>query len=391
MNCPTISRETFYQHQNKYLQPTVIGLWKDHQAAYIEETKTVGRPICIGGDGRCDTPGHSAKFGSYSVMDLDKGNVIDVQLVQSNEVKSSCHMEKEGLARSVEFLNSNDLHLDTIVTDRHVQIRKWVRENMGDTKHCVDVWHVAKGLKKKVLALSKEKDCGELASWIRSITNHLYWVAASTPDADRDLMMQKWQSFGNHIQNVHEGHGNKFPNCLHPDLTGQERRKRWLKPGTKSLEKLLPLLNNRRMKMDIPMLSTNQQTSDLEGYHSVINHFAPKMHGFSYHGMVCGLLLAAMHFNENGWREAAVDKDGNTCYAIAFLKHKKGGYTVREVKREPTYDYVYELQVRVCQRAEVTTMTKMTDIMKNAPPALSSEFQHPSKHQAMTSLQSRFC
>lgn len=54
-------------------------------------------------------------------------------------------MEKEGLARSIEFLHSNDLQLDTIVTDRHVQIRKWVRENMGDTKHCVDVWHVAKG------------------------------------------------------------------------------------------------------------------------------------------------------------------------------------------------------------------------------------------------------
>lgn len=94
--------------------------------------------------------------------------------------------------------------------------------------------HVFLGLKKKVLALSKLKDCEELANWIRSITNHLYWVAASTPDADRDLMYQKWQSLSNHIQNVHEGHGDKFPKCLHRDFTGQERRKRWLKPGKTS-------------------------------------------------------------------------------------------------------------------------------------------------------------
>ena len=36
----------------------------------------------IGGDGRADSPGHSAKFGNYTVMELNKEVVIDVQLVQ---------------------------------------------------------------------------------------------------------------------------------------------------------------------------------------------------------------------------------------------------------------------------------------------------------------------
>ncbi|XP_063446332.1 uncharacterized protein LOC134725945 isoform X3 [Mytilus trossulus] len=40
------------------------------------------------------------------------------------------------------------------------------------------------------------------------------------------------------------------------------------------------------MKKDIPMLSSGQQASELEGFHSVVNHFAPKMIGFSFHGML---------------------------------------------------------------------------------------------------------
>ena len=41
-----------------------------------------GRGLIIGGDGRADSPGHSAKYGSYTVMELEMGVVLDVQLVQ---------------------------------------------------------------------------------------------------------------------------------------------------------------------------------------------------------------------------------------------------------------------------------------------------------------------
>ena len=43
--------------------------------------------------GRADSPGHSAKFGSYTVMELKKGVVLDIQLVQvsTHPLQSLCN------------------------------------------------------------------------------------------------------------------------------------------------------------------------------------------------------------------------------------------------------------------------------------------------------------
>lgn len=120
--------------------------------------------LAFGGDGRADSPGHSAKYGSYTLLELSSSKVVDFQLVQvfvihfpvlhacvhvvlqSNEVGGSYHMEKEGLHRCVEFVYEQGLTIDTLVTDRHKQINKWLRESHPEVKHYYDVWHVAKGM-----------------------------------------------------------------------------------------------------------------------------------------------------------------------------------------------------------------------------------------------------
>lgn len=40
------------------------------------------RPARLAGDGRADSPGFSAKFGTYSLLDLDSGKIIHFELVQ---------------------------------------------------------------------------------------------------------------------------------------------------------------------------------------------------------------------------------------------------------------------------------------------------------------------
>lgn len=62
---------------------------------------------------------------------------------------------------------------------------------------------------------------------MKSISNHVYWSAASTSEGDGDMIVAKWLSVANHVQNVHRGHGPKFSRCLHEDLEHRE----WLKPG----------------------------------------------------------------------------------------------------------------------------------------------------------------
>ena len=55
-------------------------------------------------------------------------------------------MEKEGLSRALEHLSDKGMAIQVLVTDRHKQIAKWIRETHPEIKHYFDVWHVAKGM-----------------------------------------------------------------------------------------------------------------------------------------------------------------------------------------------------------------------------------------------------
>lgn len=76
-----ISNSTFMNHQKYYLFPSISHVWSNFQHDYFNDVKLDGRAVVLGGDGRADTPGHSAKFGCYSVVYLDEGIVADIQTI----------------------------------------------------------------------------------------------------------------------------------------------------------------------------------------------------------------------------------------------------------------------------------------------------------------------
>ncbi len=53
-------------------------------------------------------------------------------------------MEKEGLDRVLKHLKDVGLKVGVLVTDRHKQINKWIKEEHSEVKHYY-VWHTAKG------------------------------------------------------------------------------------------------------------------------------------------------------------------------------------------------------------------------------------------------------
>eukprot|EP00118_Oscarella_pearsei_P022098 m.252094 g.252094 ORF g.252094 m.252094 type:complete len:256 (+) comp40347_c0_seq9:790-1557(+) len=254
-----------------------------------------------------------------------------MELVQSNEVSSSYHMEVEGLQRCVQTLEREGLKIDALITDRHLGVGKWVKENMKSIYHRFDVWHVAKSFRKKVDALGKLKGCETLRKWTKSIVNHIYWCAASTPDGSSDVMRSKWLSLDNHLHNIHEGHDHLFPKCLHSTLP-EARNKEWIMPHTPASVKLTKLIKAKKFCRDMGKLSPYHQTSSLESFHSLLIHFIPKSTAFGYHGMKVRQYLAALHYNENAKCVQALTTDGKERYVVKYPKYKKGDFIVRKIR-----------------------------------------------------------
>ena len=54
-------------------------------------------------------------------------------------------MELEGLKRSLSHMIENGIEIERFITDRHCQVKKFLREEYPEIQHKFDVWHVAKG------------------------------------------------------------------------------------------------------------------------------------------------------------------------------------------------------------------------------------------------------
>ncbi|KAK0143923.1 hypothetical protein N1851_017743 [Merluccius polli] len=372
-----ISVSSYFRHQRHYTIPVIIQAWQNDQAKNFSDHRAMDGGIVVAGDCRSDSPGHCAKYGSYTLIEDRVNKVVDVQLVQciimlgpatlrflqafnttstlhlhcyvmlqSSEVPNSIWCEIEGLKRSISLLRRQDLHLSTLITDRHRQaftikmlnIAKWVREELcpEGTRHYFDVWHIGKSLGKALDTASKDRQCDQLMLWRPAIVNHLYWTAATTQDGNPAVMEAKWRSLVNHIQDIHDHDTPAFSSCAPAPLEGDQHDKEWLEPGSVAAVKLESIITRTFLLKDVRQLSPQHQTFSLEAYHSLILHIAPKHTGFSYLGMYSRLLLAAIHYN-NSNRETAQKSDGTEKYCVRYPRFRKGAFVVRPIKEKASY------------------------------------------------------
>ena len=66
-------------------------------------------------------------------------------------------MEKAGLIKVLDEVKQQILKVNQLTADRHLQIKKYLREQEEGIGRQFDVWHISKSLKTKILKVSKKK------------------------------------------------------------------------------------------------------------------------------------------------------------------------------------------------------------------------------------------
>lgn len=85
MNLKFMHDATFYRIRNSYIAPVIRKHWKTNQDSVLQELKQCESVYLIG-DGRHDSPGHNAKFGTYTLMDSVSGKVVESTVMSVCEV-----------------------------------------------------------------------------------------------------------------------------------------------------------------------------------------------------------------------------------------------------------------------------------------------------------------
>ena len=90
LNVPAICPSTFSRIQSAFVVPATLFTWDFHQTELLDQYQ--GRVLTL----VCDSPGFSAKFESYTLMNLELGKVVDFQLVQVIMIIIlSCHIIRQ--------------------------------------------------------------------------------------------------------------------------------------------------------------------------------------------------------------------------------------------------------------------------------------------------------
>lgn len=126
-------------------------------------------------------------------MDMATSQILTSNVVQVTETTSSVVMEKLGFQRCMGVLHSRYVKVDVMATDRHTGIRSIMKKDYSHIDHQFYVWHLAKSVKKRIIAKGRNQECADLMPWLQAISNHLWW-SAQTCGGDADLLVEKWTS-----------------------------------------------------------------------------------------------------------------------------------------------------------------------------------------------------
>ena len=124
-----LSSSTFHRIQRNYIVPEVLSTWEEMKR---EIWLVLGKEtLILCGDGRSDSPGHSAKYGTYILLEQFLDVIVDLEIIDKRETGGvSTNMEVAGLRKLLERMVGK-LVLSEIVTDASTSIMALVRRMKG--------------------------------------------------------------------------------------------------------------------------------------------------------------------------------------------------------------------------------------------------------------------
>ena len=198
LNMQMISKTTFFSIQNTYLHPVVEAEYSLQQTALLSAVADDQVFLC--GDGQCDSPGHSAKYLTYTLIDEASQYILASKVICVAEVSNSNAMELEGLKRSLSLVEDHRIKVIGIATDRHPQISSFMKHERGELLHQFDIFHTAKSLTKSLWGACKKKGHEEIQSWITSIIHHLWWSCATCDGNEMVCKLTAWLNRVKHFR-----------------------------------------------------------------------------------------------------------------------------------------------------------------------------------------------
>ncbi|XP_068747225.1 uncharacterized protein [Montipora capricornis] len=385
MGLACTSFSTFFRHQRNMLIPTVHLFWKRYQTNLLSRLKDMGG-ITLSGDGRHDSMGHCAKYCAYTIFCCTLPSIIHFALIQRNQAGSSPAMEFMGFQKCMDFLVGFGIVIAAFISDRHTQIASHMKNVLSHITHYFDLWHLKKKITKLLNKLTKEKGNEELQPWVKPCERHLYWSATSTLDGNGKVIWAKFKSFLSHIINRHTNLDDPlFNKCAHGDIPDRK----WIDPEHTVYDKVKKALTSDSLKKGIIQASPSAQTDCLEGFHSVLNQFAPKIIAYSYLGMYCRHILAALHFNYNLHREDKVNQDDSVSVKVTYPKFKNGEGTVRNRKIEQNFDYVGELFQFFLALSKQQLRETCNELQTMVPPPMNTMLDKQPREEAIRKQKER--
>ena len=249
----SICESTFYDHQKKILCPVVSKAWTDHVGSlHIVAT---GENLKFCGDGRCDSPGYSAKYCTYTLMESVTSLIFDFELVRVGMTKlNSGIMEREGLRTLLHRLQDAPFTVAQLATDRSTQIKAMMRDSFDGIAHQFDIWHFVKSVVKKLTKATTKQEMEILRKWIPSIANHLWWCC-STCGGNATVLREKWLSILDHIANQHSWtDATQFMACEHGEIPPDES-KQWLTRSSDQHQALMKIVTDKTLLQDLNKLT----------------------------------------------------------------------------------------------------------------------------------------